>query len=85
VDADPEHQQDDADLRELLREAEVGLEPRRERADRDAGEDIADEGGEPQPDRDMRKAAGSSPKSLAIISVSRSIICTASVTRKEQR
>ena len=41
--ADAEHQQDDADLGELARERLVGDEARREGADGDAGEQIADQ------------------------------------------
>ena len=44
VQADAEHQQDHADFRELVREARVADESRRERADADAGEQIADDG-----------------------------------------
>ena len=39
---DAEHQQDDPDLGELLREVAVGGEARRERADDDAGDEVAD-------------------------------------------
>ena len=41
--ADAEHQQDDADLGELAGKPGIGHEARRERADRDAGDEIADE------------------------------------------
>ena len=44
VQADPEHQQDHADFRELVRETRVRHEPRRERPDADAGDEIADDG-----------------------------------------
>src|SRR5437868_7282432 len=40
--ADAEHQQDDADFRELLRQALVGIEAGRIGADRDTGEEVAD-------------------------------------------
>jgi hypothetical protein len=43
VQADAEHQQDDTDLRQFVRQALVGDEPRRERADRDPRHQIADE------------------------------------------
>ena len=43
VQADAEHEQDDADLGELLREAGVADEAGGERADGDAGEHVADE------------------------------------------
>ena len=41
--ADAEHQQDDADLGELFGEILVGDIARRERADQDAGQQIADQ------------------------------------------
>ena len=44
VQADAEHQQDHADFRELVREARVRHEARRERPDADAGDEIADDG-----------------------------------------
>ena len=47
--ADAEHQQDDADLRELARERLVGDEARRRRADEHAGDEIADERRQTQP------------------------------------
>ena len=43
VQADPEHEQDDADLGELLGKASVADEPGCERADGDTGEQVADE------------------------------------------
>ena len=46
--ANPEHQQDDADFGELIGNALVGDEARRERADGDAGEQIADQRRQPQ-------------------------------------
>src|SRR5206468_1581423 len=46
VEADAEHQQDDADLGELLGDAEVADETGRVRADGDAGEEVTDDGGE---------------------------------------
>jgi hypothetical protein len=48
VQADAEHEQDDADLRHLLRQVPVGDEPRRVRADDDAGQQVADDRREPQ-------------------------------------
>ena len=42
--ADAEHQQDDADLGEFRRQLLVGHETGRERAHRDAGEQISDQG-----------------------------------------
>ena len=53
--ADAEHQQDDADLGELGRQRLIGDEARRERADHDAGEQIADQRRDPQPVRDAPK------------------------------
>ena len=47
VQADAEHQQDDADLGELAGEILVGDKARRERADDDAGEQIADQRRQP--------------------------------------
>jgi hypothetical protein len=41
--ANPEHQQDDADLGELIGDALIGDEARRERTDGNAGEQIADQ------------------------------------------
>ena len=49
VQADAEHQQDDADLGELARERLVGDEARRRRADQHAGDEIADERRQAQP------------------------------------
>ena len=46
--ANPEHQQDDADFGELIGNALIGDEARRERADGDAGEQIADQRRQPQ-------------------------------------
>ena len=46
---DAEHQQDDADLGELVGQALVGDEARRERSDHDAGEQIADQRRDPEP------------------------------------
>ena len=48
MEADPEHQQDDADLGQLHRQPGVGDEPRRERADEDAREQIAGNRRNPQ-------------------------------------
>ena len=47
--ADAEHQQDDADLGELTRERLVGDEAGRRRADQHAGDEIADERRQAQP------------------------------------
>jgi hypothetical protein len=49
LEADAEHQQDDADLRELLGERRVGREAGRVRPDDDAGEQVADDRRQPQP------------------------------------
>ena len=46
--ANPEHQQDDADFGELIGNALIGDEARRERADGNAGEQIADQRRQPQ-------------------------------------
>jgi hypothetical protein len=48
-----EHEQDDADLRELLREADIADKPRRVRPDHHAREQVADDRREPQPVRDQ--------------------------------
>ena len=56
--ADPEHQQDDADLGELQRQVLVGDKARRERADRDAGEQVSDQRRDPQPVGDRAKDKG---------------------------
>ena len=44
VQPDAEHQQDDADLRELFRQVAIGDEARRVRPDDDAGQQIPDDG-----------------------------------------
>ena len=49
LDPDPEHQQDHADLGELAGDLGVRDDARRERAERDAGGDVADDGREPEP------------------------------------
>jgi hypothetical protein len=49
VDADPEHQQDDADLGKLLREAGVGDESWRVGADDDSRQQVADQRRETEP------------------------------------
>jgi len=49
---DAEHQQDHADLRELVREGGVGDEAGRERADADAGDQITEQRRQPEPLRD---------------------------------
>ncbi len=55
--ADAEHQQDDADLRQLRRQRLIGDEPRRMRADGDSGQEVADQRREPEPigDRSEQK------------------------------
>ena len=53
VQADAEHQQDDADLGELLRQRAVGDEARRVRADEQPGEQVADDRRQPEPVRDV--------------------------------
>ena len=45
--SDAEHQEDDADFGELLGHVPIGDESRRVRADEQAGDQIADDGGEP--------------------------------------
>ena len=47
--ADAEHQQDDADLGELAGDRRVGDKAGRERTDEDAGDEIADQRRQPQP------------------------------------
>ena len=47
--ANAEHQQDDTDLGELIGDRLIGDEARRERADGDAGDEIADERRQLQP------------------------------------
>ena len=49
LEPDAEHQQDDADLGELLGEVPVGDEAGRRRPHDDPGEEIADDGREPEP------------------------------------
>ena len=56
--ADAEHQQDDADFGELVGNALIGDEARRERADGDAGEQIADQRRQPQALRDEAEDEG---------------------------
>jgi hypothetical protein len=56
--ADAEHQQDGADLRELSGEILVGDIAGRERPDDDAGEEIADERRKPQPMGHAREYPG---------------------------
>ena len=51
--ADAEHQQDDADLRQLLGQGRVGDEAGRVRADQRAGEQVADDGRKPEALRDV--------------------------------
>ena len=53
VQADAEHQQDDADLGELLGQLAVGDEAGRVRPDDDAGEQVADDRREAEPLRDV--------------------------------
>ena len=43
MEPDAEHQQDDADLGQLIGDVLIGDVARRERADKDAGDQIADE------------------------------------------
>ena len=47
--ADAEHQEDHADLGQLVRDSLIGHVSRRERTDEDAGDQVADERREPQP------------------------------------
>ncbi len=62
VDADAEHQQDDAELGELRGDARVGSDARGERPDDDAGGDVADDRGQPQPSGDeAADESGSQP------------------------
>ena len=56
--ADAEHQQDDADLGELAGEILVGDKARRERPDDDAGEEIADQRRQLEPVRHGRQDPG---------------------------
>jgi hypothetical protein len=49
VQTDAEHEQNDADLRQLRRQALVGHVARRERAHRHAGQKVADQRRDPQP------------------------------------
>ena len=56
--ADAEHQQDDADLGELLGHGDVGDEAGGVRADDDAGEQVADDGGEPDALREVTEGEG---------------------------
>ena len=51
--ADAEHQEDDADLRELFRDLRVRNEPGRVGADQDAGKQVADERRQPESLRDI--------------------------------
>ena len=51
--SDAEHQQDDADVGELLGEARVGDEAGRIRSDRHSGKQVADEGRESEPLREV--------------------------------
>ncbi len=53
VQPDAKHQQDDADFGELARHTRVGDETRREGADENAGDKIADERRQPQPVGDI--------------------------------
>ncbi len=46
LDADPEHQQDHAELGELEGDVRVGDEPGRERPDHDTGDDVPDDRGQ---------------------------------------
>ena len=55
---DAEHQQDHADLGELAGQVLVGDEAGRERSDRDAGEQIADQGRDPEAVGDRAEQPG---------------------------
>ena len=67
VQADAEHQQDHADLRELGRDLRVADKPRRVRADQHARDEIAD-------DRRKPKRFASNPKSNAALSASAIVV-----------
>ena len=56
--AHAEHQQDHADFGELIGDALIGNEARREGADGDAGEEIADQRRQPQALGDKAEAEG---------------------------
>ena len=58
VQADAEHQENDADLGELIGDILVGDEARRERPDEDAGDEIADERRQLEAVRDDAEAEG---------------------------
>ena len=58
VQADAEHQQDDADLGELVRQVLVGDEARRLRPDDEAGEEVADDGREAEAERHVAADEG---------------------------
>ena len=53
MEADAEHQQDDAEFRHLPDGFRVALEAGRERAERHAGDEIADNGGQAEPPREQ--------------------------------
>ncbi len=56
--ADAEHQQDDADFGELIGDALIGDEARRERTDNDAGKKVADQRRGLEPMRDDAEREG---------------------------
>jgi hypothetical protein len=56
--ADAKHQQDDADLGQLARDLTVGMDPRRERPDRNAREEIPDERRNVETAREKPKCEG---------------------------
>ena len=58
VQSDAEHQQDDADLGELLRERDVRDEAGRSRADEDSRQEVADERRELQPRGEQAQGEG---------------------------
>ena len=68
--ADAEHQEDDADLGELVGEALVGDEAGRERPDGDAGEQIADERRELAAGAPPRRSAQASASATTMVEIS---------------
>ena len=67
---DAEHQQDHADLGELVGEVLVGDEAGRERSDRDAGEQIADQRRDPAGGGRSRRAARRAPSATTMVEIS---------------
>ena len=61
VQPDAEHQQDDADLGQLLGQVPVGDEAGRVRPDDDPGQQVADDRRQPEPVRDVAEARGRRP------------------------